>query len=450
MPWINTTLTRGNVQDTPAKMRLHVLVNWVLAALFLVFALSNYGEHRYAITTIETAAGQVKLAHEIKNHALNMESDAANLLIAEPGAAAETFKDYEKWRQDVAGKIVEAAVEASDDERAQLEIISSGLSEYEKRFDEAKQLHDRLDPAFIVKYRNGLDIINQKVLPGADKLDKDNGDLLIRTYEHQKEIGWVLLGLTIVFGAAMLGWTWHTQRFILMNFKRRFSLLYVGQVAGVLFLAFTAFSFWQSGRHLTHAKEYAYDSIVSLTEARAAGYEANAAQARWLLDPFFKAQHEATFKANIDSIAKLEDGLKFADVEEKARHSEFHFSGSLRQELGNITFSGERDDALDTLHWLGVYLGIDSQVRELENSGQHEEAVDRYTGSNDNEGNWAFEKFDEALGKTLKVNEDGLDELATAANSDIRFIWEVSIFQALLQVLLFFLALRPRFNEYPI
>ena len=77
----------------------------------------------------------------------------------------------------------------------------------------------------------------------------------------------------------------------------------------------------------------------------------------------------------------------------------------LANELRNITFSGEQDAADQTLTAWGKYIAIDGQVRALENAGQTDAAITLCTGPGPEQSNGAYQRFDDALGRTLDINE---------------------------------------------
>ena len=79
--------------------------------------------------------------------------------------------------------------------------------------------------------------------------------------------------------------------------------------------------------------------------------------------------------------------------------------GYLADELNNITFAGELAAAEETLLKFLDYLKIDQQIRDLKDERQ---AVDLCLGTQPGQSDWAFDQFDQALGKTIKINRDAL------------------------------------------
>ena len=278
-----------------------------------------------------------------------------------------------------------------------------------------------------------------------------NATVLAETYASESSRSTYTLVAVVVSGLALIAWIVYTQRYLSRKFNLRLSgMLLTAGVLAIGFTTWTSIAFLKESSDLVKAKEWSYDSVVALMDARASAYDANAAESRWLLDPVMRAQHEQMFVKRAGELVTLKAGSDFASAEKQALNKETInvFTGSLATELNNITFTGEREVATETLHWFGVYVAIDKQIRALELSGHHAEAVALCIGNENGQSNWAFNKFDGALGDTLKINQDKLDEYVAAGFADINMLWGFSLAQALLQALLFLLALRPRIKEY--
>ena len=117
-------------------------------------------------------------------------------------------------------------------------------------------------------------------------------------------------------------------------------------------------------------------------------------------------------------------------------------------ELGNITFRGELPAAADTLRKFLDYLKIDEQIRKLADEDAAK-AVELCVGAQQGQSNWAFDRFEEALGKTIAINQSAFDaSLADAAGWLAGLDWLVPLGLAPAVSALTFLGLRPRLKEY--
>ena len=162
------------------------------------------------------------------------------------------------------------------------------------------------------------------------------------------------------------------------------------------------------------------------------------------------ADHERAFFDKVDKLAKRPDGLSFDGLAAKVVEGLLPdgFEGYLAAELRNITFPGEREAAIETLETFARYVKIDGEIRRLEGRGNHTAAVALCVGNDPGQSNWAFSRFDDALGKTLDINQrafkDAVDRgFKTLAGFDV-----ASPLVALGISLLAYVGLRPRMREY--
>ncbi len=203
-------------------------------------------------------------------------------------------------------------------------------------------------------------------------------------------------------------------------------------------------------RQLKVAKEDAFMSIHALWRARAVSYWANSDESRYLLDKEQAAEHERDFFTKSALLAKLPLDLSLADIEARERsgnHVE-GFSGYLADELNNITFTGERDAAVDTLLRFEDYLAVDKQIRQLERGGKHQQAIELCTGTQAGQSDWVFERFDKALGATLDINQSAFDAAVAKGLKALDSLEiKASALAAVIAVLMF-LGLAARIGEY--
>src|SRR5262249_53825154 len=124
------------------------------------------------------------------------------------------------------------------------------------------------------------------------------------------------------------------------------------------------------------------------------------------------------------------------------------FGGLFSDELRNVTFAGERDAAVTEFVAYGRFQAIDRQIRSLEQAGKHQDAVALCTGYEEGQSNWAFVRFDSALGKTLDINQTAFDRAIDAGFDAMRPYTLAGPLVALTIAVLVWLGLRPRMNEY--
>jgi len=162
-------------------------------------------------------------------------------------------------------------------------------------------------------------------------------------------------------------------------------------------------------------------------------------------------KHEQTFVTKVAKLADIPNAETFKRVVSSLTSSgetKAGFNGLFADELNNITFKGEREAAIATLVAFGTYFEIDRQIRQLEQSGNHDAAIALCIGSNQGQSNWAFDRFDSALDKTLEINQQAFDRAVSQGFKDLEgFEITAPIILSAIALLTLF-GLLPRTKEY--
>ena len=398
-------------------------------------------EHRHAMQVVgNDTAPSIIAAQHIKAALADMDADLANDLLIPAGFANPSLGAYDERRVEGSEALIEAAKNITyDAEKAPIESVQVTTGTYERLAQQARDLEDEGQPDVSTRYYRAAGIImDGTILPAADDLDKANNDVLEREYEQQSSrslitrlfVGFLGLAALAALGAAQLYLTRRTRRTINPALFAATILTF-----GLTIYAFHGMS---SEAHDLHvAREDAFTSIHALWQARALAFSANGSESRYLLDPLHASEYEAEFRKrtaanNLDSTGHPALGVK----------------GFLANELDNITFPGEREAAVRTVAAFNRYMAIDGQIRQLEASGQHQQAIALDIGTSEGQSNWAFAQFDDALGATLKINKDAFDaSVADGFSSVSGMEWKSAIAAVLIAVLIF-LGLAPRIREY--
>ena len=168
---------------------------------------------------------------------------------------------------------------------------------------------------------------------------------------------------------------------------------------------------WQSSTDIKVAKQDAFDSIKVLEAARAIAYDANGDESRWLLVKMHAGKSDQiqvyadSFQRKAQAIAAYQgrwsEGTLRAEID-RTQKAPAALKGYLADELNNITFPGELLAAEATLLKFLDYLAIDRQIRDLKDERQ---AVELCLGTQPGQSDWAFDQFDQALSKTIAINQ---------------------------------------------
>jgi hypothetical protein len=261
-----------------------------------------------------------------------------------------------------------------------------------------------------------------------------------------------------------------------------------------------------SSRNLIVAKEDSYDSVVALLDALADSCDANAAKSRWLLDRQHPDIHQKHFLEVATRVASFAPGYDAATTIELAKkqlaeHEKLNlpgFSGSIANELGNVRFEGEGDAALQALQAFADYLACDQRMRAAAGSANpgsasvppaakplsaktasaaappaSKSAIAGVTpasksanasvspasksfelatriglGYDPNSSNYFFSKYEDALGRTLNINQEHLNFAVEKAIAELNGLVTGSLLLSLLIIICTYLGLLPRIEEY--
>ncbi len=446
--------------STPRRLRAAVAA--VCFASFLLFLAVSFGarQHAGAVKTIgKDSAPSIVAAERIKAALSDMDANVANELIAKPGQGEGSREAYDRRRQELGLGLIAAAenITYGDSERVPLQTINYNLGAYEADVAEARLLHGRGgDRAVLTTYSRASRLMQGTILPAADALDKANDDVLESTYSRQSALSGVTLTLVWATGLLLLAVLLGTQVFLSRRTNRVFNLpLLAATGLALLFLLFVFDKMGAASEDLRAAKKDSFDSVYALWHARAVAFNANADESRWLIDRAHAADYENDFRLEAGQIATLppDGSFTYDAIAAKCQAKDVKdvpasFTGYLANELRNITFSGEQEAADETLTAWGKYVGIDGQIRALENAGRHADAVALCTGPGPDQSNGAYQAFDDGLGRTLAINERELAKDVAQGSADVAALPVLAPLAMLAVALLAWLGIRPRLREY--
>ncbi len=450
----SNTVTTTAGWTTPRRLQTALVVIAILALLLFLAVFSGVRQRRSAVQTVgKDAAPSIIAAQRIAASLADMDANVANELMVHKGENSQSIKGYDDDRATVTEGLVRAAenITYGDAERKPILTLASGLGTYEELAARARLLHEQQDPSAIVVYRQADDVLHQTLFPAADALMKANNDMLTQTYAGVQSASTLTLALVILAGLALLTALVVTQVFLSRRMRRTFNpLLLLATLLTLWLLEHTAQAFRAEVHHLKVAREDAFTSLLALWQARAVAYDGNTDESRWLLDRQHAAEYQDAFFRKAGQLvgfsqAEMYDKMAVATAQGSLPEGT---SGFLAQELSNITFEGEKEAATETLRTFGVYISLDKKIRQLENGGNHAEAVRFCISMAPGESNWSFSQFDNALGKTLDINQKAFDTAVAQGFGDVGGLDILSPVIAVVIVFLTFAGLRPRLREY--
>jgi hypothetical protein len=448
---------------TPVRLRLLLIANCLCTFLFFWISISTLLQHQHVVQTVGTdATPSIIAAHNIKIAAVRMDADLSAELIydASNEDSIAAGRDFEKQAAMVGKQLVLAAANITYGKVEQLPIenIQTALGEYLLQAQDARAMHrlQRSDEA-LTSYRNALKILQSRLLPNADALNKANADALEFVYAQEKSEAALARGLVLVLGILLVALLVYTQFFLKGRFRRRLNIaLLISTFCTIALVQHLSSTLSHNSQSVKVAKEDAFNSVVALLETRADAYAASAAEIRGLLDHEKSDVHEKDYSDQIAKIAHFTNQANYPDTVETARKQLQAgdkinlpaFSGSMADELSNIRFEGEGVAATDALEHFGEYTAMHAKVRALEKSGAHQAAIKLCLDYGPEGSKHPFTKFDDDLNRTLNINQQNLESSIKDAFNFLDGRVLLTQIVSLIIVVCVYLGLSPRMAEY--
>ena len=450
-------INRLNKLNTPQILKSGLYLTWGACVLLLITTIAAVQGQRYAIKTIgKDTAPSIIAAQHIKSGLADLDANAANQLLVDVGKNPAAEKAYDDRRKEVVEATLAAAenITYGDAERTPIRTLFVALGDYRLKIHEARIFQkQKNNTAILESYRAGADIIDNTLLPAADALDRTNREALNRIYKEQKFTTVKYLFFVAISSIGLLAILISLQIFLNRRMRRLLNpMLLAATAIAILFMGFTFRALFSASNQLRIAKDDAFESIHALWQVRALAYSANGDESRYLLDSAMATKHEQAFATKVAKLAEIPNVETFKRVANTLTNggTNLGFKGLFADELNNITFKGEREAAIATFAAFGTYVEIDQQIRQLQQSGSHDAAVTLCIGNNQGQSNWAFDRFDSALDKTIAINQKAFDQAVDQGSKDIEG-FEITAPIALSAIaLLTLLGLLPRTKEYSI
>lgn len=447
---------------TPVRLRLLLLVNCVLVTGFCSVAVTTIHQHEHAARTIGLdATPSVVAAEQIQIAALQMDYYLINQLLIGPEdkEARMMEKHFEDWRGNACKSLLSAAnnITYGEKESLPIERVLVQLCEYESRAQRARDLHSmQKESEALAAYRSAKETLTTSLLPNTDALHKANADILDATYAEEQSKSALSCGFVLVTGMVLIGMLVYTQVYTKRRFRRTFNLFLLVSTIAMAFLVNHLYSsLRESAVHLKAAKEDAVDSMVALLNTRVEAYEAQVNQIRSLVDRENAEKYHQEFDKHIGNIASFPGGtidativLAKKQIEERERFNLPHFKGALEDEFDNIKFEGEGSAVMEAIEALRQYQTSVEQIRKEEQAGAIGEAIDMSLGFTPNSCKFPFTKFDDAVGRALKINVSHFNHSVKEAFEDLSTLVTLSQIVCLGMFICIYLGLRDRIAEY--
>ena len=400
----------------------------------------------------------------------DMDAQVANVLLVggDASLAADRAQDLAIYASDRAtadGDLTQALATEAGNATAQRELRSvlDGVGQYEALAadalltdQQARSSVGRAPAASLAYDQQATDLMGTSILPSVSSLTSVSASTLNASYASGTSTAWTATGVVIAAGVALIAVLVALQLYLSARFRRLVNpALAAATLVAVVLVSTAATRLSAETGHLTVAKQDAFDSILALTQARAASYDGNADESRYLVDPARAAQYQQAFLATSQQLADVGnvgifgyDAALAADIRAYQASGEVRFGGYLGAEFRNITFPGERAAAVAALLAYQVYERDDRKLRAMAKTNLAA-AVGYDIGTAPGQSDGAFNAYDADLSSVIAINSAAFADALQAGEGDTA-PWNLAfpLAGAALLAALVLAGVRPRLAEY--
>ncbi|MER7466574.1 hypothetical protein [Streptomyces sp. NPDC097981] len=459
-------------ESLPGRLRLGRASCLLLAAgLLLLLGVASLGMSGAWDETVQRSAPRTVAATQL-NLALNdMDAQAANILLSSgesgmgKGRLDESYAKatgfYTAAQETISRSLRTLSAAAEGDKATENTVITitDDFAHYQELIGRALENdeHPGGKDAARADYRTATDLLSARLLPESRELVDANNRVYNRMYDGTRgdlavqRVAEAVLGVLLIAALVLFQ----------VRLARRFQRVFNPALAAATLCAVVAVL---SGAQLLSlnddrmkvARRDSFDSVVALSRAKAIGYDANADESRYLLDPSRRAGYEESFHDKSQQLYGIE-GASLPTYDAKlaetwaAYRSDRHdkrFSGEFRRELDNITFAGERDAAEKAVEAYAVYEHDDRTLRKLVGEGKQAEAIVFCVGWASDTSNAHFGAWMKALDQVIAINRSHFDRATAEGRDSLVTLAPAAGVALLLAAGLIVFGLRPRLAEF--
>jgi tetrahydromethanopterin S-methyltransferase subunit B len=400
-----------------ALVVLSVLTGFVaaLAMQMKLDTISGLAEHREPLSAA---------AQQIYRSLSDADATASSAFLSGGSEPAQLRERYEIDMAQAGAALAKAASDVGGiaDAEQQVDTLGKQLPVYTGLVETARA-NNRLGlPIGSAYLREASTLMRSKILPAAQELYAIDTARLTDEQDDATGFPWLTVALTVALLGALVAAQVHLTR-------RTNRLLNVGLVAATaaigLGLIWGVVAGWVSASAVADARDNGTRQVDALVQARIVALQGRADETLTLVARGDGASYEQEF---------LKLAPKQTDLLQKARG-----------QSSDTAVTRQVDDAIGNARtWADAH----KKIRDLDNSGQFDEAVKLATGADDNSAATAFNKLDENLsGAIQKAREKFVASTSTAENALFGLVPGVAVL-ALVAAAGSAVGIRQRLREY--
>ncbi|MFC4912508.1 hypothetical protein [Actinomadura gamaensis] len=469
------TLVRGRwLKTVPGRIR-----GWTVLALLAVAVLAltlafSVRDARQGVQTIGHDAGPQVVATGNLYFALSdMDAQVADILLIGRDTSLgigrdESMRRYEQARSAAGGAAVQAAQLAGKDQdrRQTVQEVIDGLGQYQRLVGKALTLNEQAQHApgelpqpVVDTYRQASDLMKLELLPKAYNLTLDSGATVRQSYQEKRTSVldgryWVLAAGLVALLVLVGG-----QLAMAREFRRLLNPgLALATVATVALVAVGVGLLNAQAGHLLRAKRDGFDSVLTMSRARAISHSAFADESRYLLDPGRADTYEQNYLDKVSAILWVDPAGKPANLKtyyDLAGNAAMTyrpdnrsaFLGLLGDEARQVRKGTESNALARVLRAYATVLNNDKTMRQFAQSGNRNAAIGFRMGLGSSSIR-DFDAYDEALRSLSGTHSAAFDRAIRDADGGLSGWKVVPPAAAVVIAALVLVGVRPRLAEF--
>jgi len=361
---------RSSFEGTPGRLKATGAVTVVAALIFGLVAGYSFRAADGALSRAGANADQLIRVQAIQNSVVQADAGATNAFLVGGLEPPAERAEYTAAISSASRLIAEAAQNQPADGPA-LGALNEAVLGYASEIEQARANNRQALPIGAQYLKNASAGLRADALPPLRSLVEANNDRVDAEFDNARSaVLWLVVsGLLalVVLGFALVWLARQTRRYLNMPLAAAALIVLVTLLVGAAGLV-------GIGGKVDTVQTGVYAATVSTAQARIAGFDA---------------------KSN-ESLALIARGSGAA-FEESWKQSDGVVQGQLAQLDGNSAA-----DDLEPLPW-DDYVRVHEQIRELDDGGQWDSAVQLATGTVASTGNATFASFDETSGEQLST-----------------------------------------------
>lgn len=355
---------------TPGRMRLMLIAGAAVAIVFGFAASQGFAEASSALDRADANTAQLVRIQAIHTNLARADADATNAFLVGGLEPPEQHADYVDATTTASSLIADAARAQPADNEA-LAALNKAVLAYTSLIEQARANNRQGLPIGAQYLRVASSGLRADALPILQKLVESNQSRVTLEFDRiTRGFIWLSVAglLTMALFAGLLLWlARRTHRYLNMPVA-------IGGVAVLLTTLIGAITLSTVGGNVNDIRDKPYSATLALAQARIAAYDAKSNESLTLISRGSGKAFEDAWKASSQKVTT-----------ELAKVTELYF---------------DRDATALPDKWQS-YTGIHTQIRQKDDRGQWDAAVDQAIGSEASSANSAFATFDTDSGKLL-------------------------------------------------